>query len=140
MSLRRIFIIIDKAFLDANVVIYLNVGEEKVIRFFKDLLMKKVKLYTNVLVLDEGIYISKKKYGIKYEDTINFLDSIILTYVNVLNIGPNEYRIAKRYMNILKPSDALHVATMLSNHITTIISEDRDFDKIDSIKRVWVQD
>ena len=43
-------------------------------------------------------------------------------------------------MNILKPSDALHVATMLSNHITTIISEDRDFDKIDSIKRVWVQD
>ncbi|WP_252901514.1 type II toxin-antitoxin system VapC family toxin [Vulcanisaeta sp. JCM 14467] len=138
--MRRIFIIIDKAFLDANVVIYLNVGEEKVIRFFKDLLMKKVKLYTNVLVLDEGIYISKKKYGIKYEDTINFLDSIILTYVNVLNIGPNEYRIAKRYMNILKPSDALHVATMLSNHITTIISEDRDFDKIDSIKRVWVQD
>ena len=65
--------IIDKAFLDANAVIYLNVGEEKVIRFFKDLLMKKVKLYTNVLVLDEVIYISKKKYGIKYEDTLIFL-------------------------------------------------------------------
>ena len=27
--------IIDKAFLDANVVIYLNVGEEKVIRFLR---------------------------------------------------------------------------------------------------------
>ena len=34
--------IIDKAFLDANAIIYLNVGEEKVIRFFKDLIYQRI--------------------------------------------------------------------------------------------------
>jgi predicted nucleic acid-binding protein len=74
-------------FLDANVLIYLNVGEENVIKFFKGLLMRRDRLYTDVLVLDEVIHISRKKYGIKYEDTIKFLDDVVLPYVKVLNIG-----------------------------------------------------
>lgn len=36
----------------------------------------------------------------------------------------------------LKPRDAMHAATMKNNGVSKIISADRDFDAIDSIKRI----
>ncbi len=124
--------------LGSNVLIYLNAGEENVIKFFRDLLMRKNRLYTDVLVLDEVIYISRKKYGIRYEDTIKFLDDVVLPYVKVLGIGLMEYEVSKKYIGILKPSDAIHVAVMLNNGMNVIVSEDKDFDKVNTVKRVWL--
>ncbi len=34
----------------------------------------------------------------------------------------------------LKPSDSLHIGAMLSNGINVIVSEDREFDKINRLK------
>ena len=72
-----------KIFLDASFLVYLNIDipeAEKIDNLFKSLLKKE--LYTNALVLDEviyiSIYISKRKYGVPYEETIKFLDDIIL--------------------------------------------------------------
>ncbi|MFP3171026.1 MAG: hypothetical protein RXQ98_07345 [Sulfolobaceae archaeon] len=39
----------------------------------------------------------------------------------------------------MNPSDALHVAVMLSNSIRGIVSEDRDFDRVkEEVERVWL--
>ncbi|MFP3321264.1 MAG: type II toxin-antitoxin system VapC family toxin [Acidilobus sp.] len=38
----------------------------------------------------------------------------------------------------MNPSDALHVAVMLNNSIRRILSEDRDFDKVKEVERVWL--
>ena len=35
----------------------------------------------------------------------------------------------------IKPRDAIHVATALENDIEIIVSYDRDFDKLEEIKR-----
>ncbi len=125
-------------FLDANVLIYLNAGEESIVKFFRNLLMRRNTLYTDALVLDEVIYISRKKYGIRYEDTIRFLDNVVLPYVKIVSIGLNEYETAKKYIGVLKPSDAIHVAVMLNNGINIIVSEDKDFDRVGTVKRVWL--
>ncbi len=125
-------------FIDANVLIYLNLGENRVAKFFEKLLEEE-RLYTDVLVLDEVLYISWRKYGVKYEDTIRFLDNVVLPFIKVLSIGYEEYVRARSYINILKPSDALHVATMLNNGIRVIVSEDGDFDKIEEIERIWLK-
>jgi predicted nucleic acid-binding protein len=37
----------------------------------------------------------------------------------------------------LKPSDALHAATVKRYRLDAIVSEDRDFDKA-GIKRIWL--
>ncbi len=124
-------------FIDACLLIYLNLGEEKAERFFEKLLAQ-TRLYTDPLVLDETLYISWKKYGVKYRDTIKFLDEAILPYLKILSIGLQEYARAKSLIGILKPSDALHAATMLNNGINTVASEDKDFDKINTIKRIWI--
>ena len=36
----------------------------------------------------------------------------------------------------IKPRDAIHAATALENGIETIVSYDRDFDKLEEIKRL----
>ena len=133
-----------KAFADANLLIYLNTISELATRsmyedFFIDL-ARKYRLYTDDLVLDELLYISKKKYGVPYEITFEFIDSIVMPYITVIPLGAEEFNEAReiilRYN--LRPSDALHVGAMRSNGIKVIASEDADFDKVDGITRIWI--
>jgi predicted nucleic acid-binding protein len=58
----------------------------------------------------------------------------------VLPVTINEYRRAREVMlkYSVNPSDALHVAVMLNNSIRRILSEDRDFDKVKEVERVWL--
>ena len=132
-----------KVFIDASLLIYLNIplpeDEAKLVEdFYRSLLSEE--LYTDVLVLDETIYISKKKYEVPYEDTIEFLDKAVLPNVIVLPIGVLEYQKAKTYIikYSLKPSDALHLAVMDNNNIGVIATEDTDFDST-HVKRIWIK-
>ena len=57
-----------KVFVDSSLLVYLNVrmpgAEAKLVKdFWLDLLLNYL-LYTSVLVLDEMIYVSRKKYGV----------------------------------------------------------------------------
>ncbi|RLE91752.1 MAG: PIN domain nuclease, partial [Thermoprotei archaeon] len=97
--------------------------------------------YTDVLVLDELIYVSKRKYNIPYNISIEFTETNILPYVTVLNLGEEEYKYAAEIItkHDLKPSDALHVGAMINNDITLIVSEDGEFDRIPAVKRLWIE-
>ncbi len=133
-----------KIFIDAPLLIYLNALTDSRDRipyenFYIDILTK-YKPYTDVLVLDELIYISKKKYGIPYDISVEFIQSNILPYVYLLNLGEEEYNNATEILvkHNLKPSDALHLGAMINNNITLIASEDREFDRIPAVKRLWI--
>ncbi len=133
-----------KAFIDANLLIYLNTVSELATRsiyedFFIDL-TRKYRLYTDDLVLDELLYISKKKYGVPYEITFEFIDSIVMPYITVIPLCEEEFNEAREIIlkYNLRPSDALHVGAMRSNGIKVIASEDADFDKVDNITRIWI--
>ena len=109
--------------------------------FYIDLVRDNT-LYTDVLVLGELIYVSKRKYGVPYEVTLEFIESIVLPYVIVLPLGVDEYNHARRFMLDfgLKLSDALHLWVMASNRIQAIVAEDTDFDKVKEVKRIWLED
>ena len=133
-----------KVFVDSCLLVYLNVkmpeAEAKLVEdFWLDLLLNHL-LYTNVLVLDEVIYISRKKYGVSFADIVDFIDKAVLPYVDVLPIGVEEYLRAKTVMTKygLKPSDSIHVATIENYGLQAVASEDQDFDKV-GIKRLWIQ-
>jgi len=127
-------------FLDANFLIYLNSGVSEVKEYYIKLLTYE-SLFSDPLVIDEVIYVSKKKYGVKYCDTIEFLDEIVLKYLTVLPITIKEYERAKEIMRkySVKPSDAFHIAVMLNNSINVILSEDKELDKVAEIKRKWIK-
>ncbi len=133
-----------KVFLDAPLLVYLNTVADDQRRlvyenFYLDMLSRH-KLYTDVLVLDELIYVSKKKYGIPYDVTLDFIDSIVLPYVTIVCLGEEEYQEAARLMlgHRLKPSDALHIAAMKTNGIRLVVSEDRELDRVPEVKRIWL--
>ncbi len=133
-----------RIFIDTPLLVYLNTltdPRDKILyeNYYLDLL-SKYKAYTDVLVLDELIYVSKKKYGIPYELSIEFIEAIVLPYINILELGEEEYEHASKLMieYKLKPSDSLHIGAMLNNGINVIVSEDKEFDKIKQIKRVWI--
>ena len=126
-------------FLDANFIIYLNLGIKEVENFYIKVLQED-RLALDPLVIDEVIYISKKKYNVNFNDTISFLDEVVLPNSLILPIRKEDYDKAKELMlqYNLKPSDAFHVAIMLNNSISKIISEDKDFDRIKEIERLWL--
>ena len=133
-----------KAFIDAPLLIYLNTMSDPSARIpYENLYIRALteyKPYTDVLVLDEVIYISRKKYGIPYDVSLEFIESIVLPYVSIINLGEDEYKLAAKILveYNLKPSDSLHLGAMLSNGINLIISEDKEFDRVKAVKRLWI--
>lgn len=131
-----------KLFLDANLIIYLNTvtGEDRAAldRFFMGLL--RDRLFTNMLVLDEALYISRRGYGVSYAFTMKFLRWTLLPYAEIIPIGEEDLQAMERYLTEfdLKPSDSIHLATMDKMGITSIVSEDEELDAVDCIRRIWL--
>ena len=131
-----------KVFIDSNLLIYLNVLKSKYRSIYESFylnLLSTHKAYLDVLVLDELIYISKRKYNAPYDLTLSFIDSIVLPYVEILPLGEEEYMKASEILKTyeIKPSDALHIAAMALNGITKIASEDEEMEKVEEIQRIW---
>ncbi|MDJ0270838.1 MAG: type II toxin-antitoxin system VapC family toxin [Aigarchaeota archaeon] len=133
-----------RIFMDSNLLIYLNAVRAAEARaayenFYLNLLAEN-KAYTDVLVLDELLYISKKKYNIPYNVSIQFIKSIVQPYVEILALGSEEFGKASEIINSynIKPSDALHAAAMTVNSISKIVSEDKEFDRIKGLNRIWL--
>jgi len=133
-----------KVFIDANLLVYLNTVTELASRvMYEDFylrLLTRYKAYTDVLVLDELIYVSHRRYGVPYDVTLEFVESIVRPYVAMLPIGEEEFDQAVRVIREygLKPSDAIHVGVMRANGIELVASEDRDFERVGGLKRVWM--
>ena len=134
----------ENAFIDANLFIYLNCIKDEEDRRPYEILyynaLKSFNVFTDILVIDELLWISKRKYSVPYDETINFINNAVFPYVNILAIDSN---ISTTFLSLLskhklKPSDAIHVAVMKINNISIIISENNDFDNIDGINRLWL--
>ena len=134
-----------RIFIDSPLLIYLNTVREHTRREayinFHTRLLREHKPCTDILVLDELIYISRKKYGVPYNITLNFVKKAVMPYVTILKLGEEEYEHAEKILREynLKPSDAIHIGAMLTNGITEIISEDKEYDKIPLIRRKWIK-
>ena len=87
-------------------------------------------MYTDALVLDEVIYISKKRYLVPYVTTLSFVESIVLPYITVLPLSEAEYNEAAKIIEKynVKSSDALHIGAMRTNDINVAASEDEELD------------
>jgi uncharacterized protein len=64
---------------DANLLIYLNTTTEEVREGYDDFYTELVEnnhLYVEILILDELLYIYKKKYNVPYSVTTKFIEDI----------------------------------------------------------------
>lgn len=129
-------------FVDTNFWIYLISDDkeihEKLIKLYEKYLPDG--LVTNLLVFDEFLYITKRKYKIPYSASIDYWESIVQKSTTILPIDSRTYSNMRDTLlkTSLKSSDAIHVATMQIHEVDTIITEDNDFDKISNLNRIWI--
>ena len=131
-----------RIFLDANYIIYLRYAEDDKIYEYCVELLRKLDEYepiTNIIVIDEVVWILWKKYGIDKVEIFDFLDRMV-EFLTIIPLDEEDYkRMQELMLNYgLKPSDALHVSTMSKTKTSYIISEDGEFDSVEWIKRIWL--
>lgn len=131
-----------RIFLDANYIIYLRYAEDDEVYKYCVNLLEKLDKYdpiTNIVVIDEVVWILWKKYRIDKDEIFDFLDRIV-EFLTIIPLGEGDYKGMEQFMlNYgLKPSDALHVSTMSKAKTSSIITEDGEFDSVEWVKRIWL--
>ena len=130
-------------FLDSNVFVFSfldkgKMGEQagRVIKYVEE----GAPSFTSILVIDEVIWILRKELK-DYEKAIELCKQLLrMSNLEILPITLNELTMALDFMHQygVKPHDALHIACMVSNNISIMITEDPDFKSIKEIKALTI--
>ncbi len=128
-------------FVDANVFIFalIDNGAEgkRAADLLDDIVKNKLNAVTSVLVIDEVMWalIRNKRRDILENAVKNIYD---LPNLSIKEVAPQNALLAVHFINKygLKPRDAMHCAFMQLNNISTIVTNDKDFDKVKEVKRV----
>jgi len=131
-------------YVDSNVFLYPVIYEPETVeeaRESKDFLLKisegSVEACTATITWDEVVWVVRKISGSKPSIELGrrFLEFPNLKLLNVKrSVVLRAQRLMEKYE--IKPRDAIHAATALENGIEIIVSYDRDFDKLEEIKRL----
>jgi len=127
-------------FIDANVFIYANFDNGKKGTWARSVLHSVIqgkKAITSSLVLDEIMWVLvRNKLAAEMRDVIAGIYA--LPHVDIVPISSHAPLRSLDFMEThnMKPRDALHVATMEEHNMKEIASDDKDFDRIPSIKRI----
>jgi len=131
-------------YVDSNIFLYPVIYKPETVkeaRESKNFLLKIsegfVEACTATITWDEVVWVVRKIFGLK--PSIE-LGRKLLEFPNLklLNVKRSVVLRAQKLMEKygIKPRDAIHAATALENGVETIVSYDRDFDKLEEIKRL----
>jgi len=134
-----------KFYLDANVFVYAEVSSERVGKVAGKLLeiLEEGKFIgaTSCLTVDEVVWSVIKdidrSHGIEVGKKMLELPNLEIFPVTARTVSS---ALEKMKSYNLKPRDAIHVATMIENNVFSAISEDPDFDKVDEIERIDLEE
>ena len=127
-------------YIDSNIFIFAYSEDKEngvVCRKILDLIIEnKITAFTSTLTFDE---IFNKIMRLKDKQTALIVSDLFLNLNNLkfievdLNIVSSSLFLLKKYN--LGPRDAIHLACAFSKDLKNIITNDKDFDKIEEIKR-----
>jgi predicted nucleic acid-binding protein len=129
-------------YIDSNVFIFAATDKDKkgknCRRIIEMINEKKIVCAASYLVIDEVIWILKKHVGKK--DSIKITKVMLSLPIRWIELDKS---IVLKMIDILEktnldPRDATHLASMIHLGLSSIISEDTDFDKIDKIERIGI--
>ena len=124
----------EKSYIDSNIFLFAALDNGIKGKKAKEIINKK-NIYTSTLTFDEFAY--KILKVLNKDDAINIIDAFLnlqVTFIEVnQNIIWNAFELIKK--NSIDPRDAIHASCAISNNIKTILSEDKDFDKVREINR-----
>lgn len=131
-------------YIDSNIFIYPIIYDEKSIieaKKCRELLLKiasgNLEACTSYITWDEVVWIVRKLFDVNVSI---HQGRIFLSFPNIRLLTIKRTTILKAQEIVekhrLTPRDAIHAATAIENNINTIISYDKDFDNLDTVKRI----
>ena len=131
-------------YVDSNIFLYPAIYKLETVKEageLKDFLLKisegLLEACTATITWDEVVWVVRKLFGLN--PSIE-LGRKLLEFPNLklLNVKRSVVLRAQKLMEKygIKPRSAIHAATALENGVETIVSYDRDFDKLEEIKRL----
>lgn len=108
--------------------------------FLEKATQKNIEIFTSSLTFDEVMW--KVKNHTSLDEAIS-VGKAMLNMPNLMIIDvsakiiSDSLELMEKYK--LHPRDAIHTACALNSSIFTIISEDKDFDKVKGIKRIGIK-
>ena len=134
MSLTNIFI-------DTNLLVYINTpgkNYDRYFSFYEDQIGEN-RAFINMIVIDELLYVSRSKYNVPYNETLEFIETLVFPFTTILSLEEADYFLMKEMLGYCRqPSDSVIAASMKRASIETILSEDSEFDRVPGIKRKWL--
>jgi len=127
-------------YIDSNVFIFAYSDDKEVGKTCRKIISmiinKKIKAFTSVLTFDEIFYKIKK---LKDRETALIVGELFLNLKNLtfveLDLDVLNYSLNLLKESNLEPRDSIHASSALSNNVSNVITNDKDFDKIKDIKR-----
>lgn len=133
-------------YLDTNILVYAIERHPEYGKSCKEILIDiyagKRKVCCSVLVLVELISVLRKintqlrKTGKDQLDVRANVDAVLSLPINWVDLNLFVIKRSAEYEYAISGPDCIHIATMEVENITRIISADRDFEKVDFVKRV----
>ena|SRR3989338_1963870 len=129
-------------YLDSNVFILAALSDghkaAKAKELIKKIIMGQLAGATSSLTIDEVVWViwkETKDRSLAIDEGLRILqfDNLKIIEING-NIMRNSLDFMKSYES-LKPRDAIHLSAALSVNVSTIVSDDSDFDDVKEIKR-----
>lgn len=113
-----------------------NLEAQKAHEFLKKIINKNILGITSVLTWDEFIWVVIQQFGreiaVKKGNEFLLFPNVSFENITFKTIMKAQNLISK--YNI-RPRDAIHSASALEHNVSTIITFDKDFDKIKEIER-----
>lgn len=131
-------------YLDANffltAFLYPNENGVNALHLLQSIYAGEQQAITSVLTWDEVVYVVQPLRG---RDAALLAGQSIFNSRHISLVACDTLIIQKavqcmQIYSFLDPRDAIHLATAIHMKCDTIISEDKDFDKVKEIKRKWV--
>ncbi len=130
-------------YIDSNVFIYPVLYEEEhepkvkqANQILRSIARGELQAFTSTLTWDEVVWVVRKTMG--KEEAIN-QGKKLLGFLNLQWVILDERVLSQAQALIakynLRPRDSIHIASALTKHITTVISDDEDIDQVKEIRR-----
>lgn len=127
-------------YIDSNIFIFASTNKDKLGKNCRKIIKlineHKITCATSFLVLDEVMWVLKKNIG--RDSAIKITKAMLSMPIKWIDVDKsvmiNTIDIFEKTK--LDPRDSIHIGSMKKMGLSTIISEDNDFDKIKGIERL----
>ncbi|MEE9151154.1 MAG: type II toxin-antitoxin system VapC family toxin [Thermoplasmata archaeon] len=127
-------------YFDSNIFIFAAIDKGKLGKKCREIMKlidkQKISAAASYIVIDEVLWVLKRKIG--KDDAIKIAQTMLSMPVKWIRMDESilleTLEIFER--TTLDPRDSIHISSMKNVGLTTIVSEDRDFDKVEGIERI----